>query len=564
MKFQDYPYKRPSFVDVKLEMESLIAKFETAESAEEQLKVIDEINAIRNTISTMQNLCYVRYTINTKDPFYEKEQEYWDEYEPQYATLTSAFYQAIMTSPYIEEIKQNTPETFIKCIEFDLRSFDEIIVEDLQTENKLVSQYNKLIAAAQIPFDGKTVTLAQLTPYLYSKNRSQRQEALQTKSKFFEDNLEELDSIFDQLVKVRTEMAKKLGFKSFTELGYLRMNRYDYDETMVQKFRQQVLDYIVPLNNKLYQKQATRLGLDSLASYDEQYVFQSGNATPVGDSDFIVKQARKMYHELSEETKEFIDLMLDNELVDLESKKGKAAGGYCTDFINYKVPFIFSNFNGTKGDVTVLTHEAGHAFQFYNSFHITYPESLNPTYESCEIHSMSMEFFTWPYMEYFFEDQADKFRYAHLEDALKFIPYGVLVDHYQHEVYANPNATPQERRQMWRNLEKQYLPHKNYGDNPFLENGGWWYQQLHIFRYPFYYIDYTLAQICALQFWKRIQDNDPTAWSDYVHLCKLGGQKTFTGLVKEANLISPFDPNCVPSIIGTVDKWLSSIDDTKF
>lgn len=564
MKFNEIPYTRPSFEKVKEEMEELIAEFNLADSADSQLEIIAKINKIRNNLTTMNNLSHVRFTINMADEFYSAENDYWDEYNPQFDLLVTAYYQAVMQSVYLKEIKARTPETFVKKIEHALKSFDETVLEEAQLENKLVSQYNKLIASARIDFDGKVLTLAQLTPYLYSQDRKQRQKALRTKSKFFADNLEELDRVFTELVKVRTQMAHKLGYKDFTELGYLRMDRYDYDKEMVQIFRKQVLDCIVPLNNKLYARQTKRLKLDKLASYDEKYTFSSGNATPIGDASFIVEQGRKMYHELAAETGAFIDMMLDNGLVDLLSKPNKAAGGYCTDFADYKVPFIFSNFNGTKDDINVLTHEAGHAFQFYNSFHIEYPESIFPTYESCEIHSMSMEFFTWPYMDYFFGAAGDKYRYEHLEDSIKFIPYGVLVDHFQHLVYEDPEATAEERRKMWRDLEKQYLPHKDYSDNEFLEGGGWWYQQLHIYNYPFYYIDYTLAQVCALQFWKRLQDKDSQAWSDYVHLCRLGGTRTFTGLVDEANLISPFDSNCVPGIIGDVEKWLLAVDDTKF
>ncbi len=181
--------------------------------------------------------------------------------------------------------------------------------------------------------------------------------------------------------------------------------------------------------------------------------------------------------------------------------------------------------------------------------------------ESAEIHSMSMEFFTWPWMESFFKEQAQKYRYSHLAGALKFIPYGVLVDHFQHIVYNNPDKDAQFRKEQWRILEKQYLPHINYSDSSFLEKGTYWYQQGHIFQAPFYYIDYTLAQVIALQFFKRMQDQDPQAWKDYLHLCQLGGTKTFLQLVKEANLKSPFEDGVLKSVMKTVENWLDSIDD---
>jgi M3 family oligoendopeptidase len=250
--------------------------------------------------------------------------------------------------------------------------------------------------------------------------------------------------------------------------------------------------------------------------------------------------------------------------MDLIAKPGKESGGYMTYIADFQSPFIFANFNGTSGDVDVLTHEAGHAFQGYLSRHIQIPEVMMPTHESCEIHSMSMEFITWPYMEKFFGEKADKYRFTHLSDALEFLPYGALVDHYQHEVYENPDMTPEERKAVWRKLDKMYRPHLDFDGNDFMEKGVWWYRQGHIFQSPLYYIDYTLAQACAFQFWKRVHvDKDPKAWDDYLAICKVGGTQSFLDIVKTAGLVSPFEEGCLKNIIGDIDKWLESIDDTK-
>ena len=284
---------------------------------------------------------------------------------------------------------------------------------------------------------------------------------------------------------------------------------------------------------------------------------------PHGEPEWILEQGVRMYDELSPETKEFFDMMVEKDLLDLVNKDGKQGGGYCTYINDYKVPFIFSNFNGTSGDIDVLTHEVGHAFQVYKSRHIEIPELAFPTYESCEIHSMSMEFFCWPWMDLFFKEDVDKYKYSHLAGAITFIPYGVLVDEYQHFVYDNPTATKEERKAEWRRLEKQYLPHKDYEGCDFLERGGWWHQQGHVFGNPFYYIDYTLAQICALQFWKRMNNNDEKAWTDYLALCDVGGSKSFVELVKVGNLKSPFEDGCVGSVIADIKAWLDIPRDLK-
>lgn len=165
-------------------------------------------------------------------------------------------------------------------------------------------------------------------------------------------------------------------------------------------------------------------------------------------------------------------------------------------------------------------------------------------------------------MELFFEHEVDKYRFEHLASGLIFIPYGVSVDEFQHFVYANPEATPAERKQVWREIERKYLPHRNYENNSYLEQGGFWHKQGHIFGSPFYYIDYTLAQICAFQFWKRSREDYAAAWADYLNLCRQGGSKSFTELVAIAGLISPFEEGCVTSVIGTIEEWLDSVDDT--
>ncbi|MGB7595809.1 MAG: M3 family oligoendopeptidase [Erysipelotrichaceae bacterium] len=563
MKFNEYVYQRPDFDTVSANMKSLIKELEIAVDARRQVELIREINVIRNHITTMGTLSSIRHSIDTTDAFYEAENDYWDNQRPFYEELNVSLYKTLISSPFLSELKQSLPEPFFKIADFALKSFDPSVIEEMQEENRLASQYGKLLASAQIEFDGKVYTLSQLTPLTLHVDRDTRKRAIDAKTGFLQAHEAEIDDIYDKLVKLRTLIAKKLGYPSYTELGYIRMLRLDYDASMVANYRKQILTEIVPVASKLYARQAKRLGLDKLSYFDTKFEFFDGNATPIGTSDQIVQAGVEMYHELSPETGEFIDFMTSRELLDLVAKKGKEGGGYCTFIPEYQSPFIFSNFNGTAGDVDVLTHEAGHAFQSFQSRWIDIPECAWPTLESCEIHSMSMEFLAWPWMEKFFGDGAQKYRFSHLGDAIKFLPYGVLVDHFQHEVYAHPEMTPQERKETWRRLEKMYLPHQDYTGNAFLDNGAYWIQQGHIFSSPFYYIDYTLAQICALQFWKRTQVDDPETWNDYLHLCKLGGTKSFVGLVKEAHLISPFEDGCVKSVVKEIDAWLESVDDTK-
>ncbi len=563
MKFSEYKYIRPDFQSNKNEFENLLNQINDNSSFETELEIIKKINKIRNNIDTMANIAHIRHTINTEDKFYDDEKNYWDEISPLYQELDTNFYKAILNSKNLEKLKRELGEQFFKLMEYSLKSFSPEIIGDLQDENKEVSKYVKLLASARILFDGEERNLSGMTPFITSKDRMTRKRAQEAKYSFFMQNEESFDTIYDNLVKVRDRIAKKLGFNNFVELGYIRMNRIDYNSKMVSIFRKQVVDHLVPLATSLYNKQKERLQLENLEYFDEKFEFLTGNPIPKGNPEWIIEQGKKMYHEMSKETGEFIDYMINNDLMDLTTKKGKAGGGYCTFIADYKSPFIFSNFNGTSGDVDVLTHEAGHAFQVFRSKWIEIPELLWPTHESAEIHSMSMEFFAWNWMENFFKEDTEKYFFSHLGGAIKFIPYGVLVDHFQHYVYENPNATPKERKEMWRSLEKVYKPHSDYSENPFLENGGWWFQQAHIFEVPFYYIDYTLAQICALQFWKKMKENRDEAWKDYVNLCNIGGTKPFLGLLEHANLNSPFENGCIKNVVSPIIEFLEKIDDKK-
>ena len=561
MKFHDFKYERPDYEKIKIEFKYLVEAIKNSHDYNELKANINKINKLRNHIESMATLVSIRYSINTQDEFYEKEKEYWDENGPHYEELNSLFYKAIVDSKFKEELTNDLGKQFMSIADYSIQSFSKDIISELQEENKLTSEYTKLLASAKIPFDGEERNLSGLGPYMTSQFRDEREKASKAYYGFFKENEEKFDELFDKLVKVRHKMAKKLGFENFVELGYIRMLRTDYNAEMVEKFRNQVSEYIVPAASRLFKRQQERLGLEELRYYDENFEFNSGNATPKGDSKFIMNNGVLMYSELSKETKEFFDFMIEHELMDLETKKGKGAGGYCTYIPDYKSPFIFSNFNSTADDIDVLTHEAGHAFQVYMSRWIEIPDINFPTYESCEIHSMSMEFITWPWMELFFKEDTDKYKFTHLGSAIKFIPYGVLVDEFQHIIYENPNMTKEERKLVWRDLENKYQPHKNYKGNDLLERGGWWFKQGHIFKNPFYYIDYTLAQICALQFWKKMREDRKSGWQDYLNICKIGGTKSFLDIVKEANLISPFEEGCVSSVIGTINEYLESIDD---
>ena len=563
MNFNDYKYERIDIDAVKKQFEELIGSFSKADSAEKQCEIMDKVINLRNHIDTMITLVSIRHSINTADDFYDKENDYCDEISPLLYGFTTDFYEALVTSKFRKELEDKYGKFLFDQAECSLKTFNEEVIPQLQEENKLSSKYDKLIASAKIPFDGEERTLSQMAPYTQSKDRNVRKDAAKKVAEFFSAHKNDFDEIYDKLVKVRTEIAHKLGFKNYVELAYARLRRLDYNAQDVAGYRKQVLENIVPLHSELRERQAKRLGIDKLKFYDEPIKFNSGNADPHGDPEWILNHGKTMYRELSKETDEFFTFMTENNLLDLLSKKGKNSGGYCTYIPDYKSPFIFANFNGTAHDVDVLTHEAGHAFQVYESRGYEVPEYLWPSYEACEIHSMSMEFLTWPWMGLYFENDEDKYKFIHLSEALLFIPYGVTVDEFQHWVYENPEATPEERRNKWLETEKKYLPTRDYGEIDELKEGIFWFRQGHIFGTPFYYIDYTLAQVCAFQFWIKSRENREKAWEEYLNLCRLGGSKSFFKLMKAANLKNPFNEGTIASVIPKIREFLDSIDDMK-
>ena len=563
MNFNDYKYEHIEVEKIKDEFSENIKNFENSKNVEEQCEYFDKIIKLRNYVDTMQTLVSIRHSIDTTDKFYDKENEYMDEISPILFGFTNDFYKVLVNSKFKKELIQKYGKFLFDLAENTLKTFSSEVIPDFQEENRLTSKYEKLIASAKIEFDGKELNLSQMVPYTQSKDRNVRIEAAKKVVNFFSENKEEFDNIYDSLVKVRDKMAKKLGYKNYVEFGYKRLSRLEYDAKMVAGYRKQVLENIVPIHTELRKRQEKRLGVGKLRFYDEAIKFNSGNADPHGSPEWILNNGKTMYKELSKETDEFFTFMTKNNLLDLLSKKGKMSGGYCTYIPDYKSPFIFANFNATSHDVDVLTHEAGHAFQVYQSRGYEVPEYLWPTYEACEIHSMSMEFLTWPWMNLFFEEDTEKYKFIHLSEALLFIPYGVTVDEFQHWVYENPEVSPQERREKWLKIEKKYLPTRDYGEVEELKDGIFWFRQGHIFSSPFYYIDYTLAQVCAFQFWIKANENREKAWSEYLNLCKLGGSKPFFELMKSANLKNPFEKGVLAEVVPKIKEYLDSVDDMK-
>lgn len=554
MKFSEMPYKRIDMDEVKKTYRDIIDRTKAAGSGEEQFEIHREYYKFMDDIRTSMELAMIRHDIDTTDEFYEKESDFYDEVTPIINQYENEYGQVLYDSPFREYLESKIGKVTFKNIEIANKAFDEKIIPLMQEENALSSRYSKLIATAKIPFEGEIYNLSLMKKFQTSPDREVRRKAWKAVSDYFLSVTDEIDEIYDKMVKNRTEQARQLGYENYVELGYYRMNRNCYDKKMVENFRRQVKEYFVPFANKLHEQRRARIGVDKLSYIDTDVYFTNGNPAPTGTPEEILAAGQKMYGELSPQTKEFFDFMMENELFDVLGRKTKRQGGYMTYIPNFKSPFIFANFNGTSGDVDVITHECGHAFQGYIVRDEEIREFADITMETAEIHSMSMEYFTYNWMDLFFGDRKEDYLKMHLEDSSAFVPYGCMVDEFQHIVYENPDMTPAERKAAWAGLEKVYRPHMDYEEDPFFEKGGFWQRQPHIFGSPFYYIDYCLASVCAMQFKVMMDEDFGKAWENYYKLCKLSARDFFTNVITEAGLKSPFEDGCIKNLVDKFEK----------
>ncbi len=549
MKFSEIPYNRPDFEKLFSDMDSAVSDCENASSAKGQIAALDRALSIMDIFNTEYALVRIRYLLNTKDEFYHGEQKLFSTHSP---TLTLKFNKIrsnIIKSPFKAEIERTIGSVAMKNYTLFNSTISSDIVEDMREESALVAEYVGVISKLTVDFDGKTLPLSMLAPYKESPDRDQRKRAFEAEGKVYASVKAKLDEIFDKLVKNRTSQAKKLGFENYVELGYARMGRNCYTSKDVNIFKNQVAESIVPLVDKIIENRKNRLELGDIFFHDLLLPFKDGAPKPQVSADEIIENGRKLYHEMSPMTADFIDLMIDNELIDWAASIGKSPGGFCSYIKKYNYPFIFANFNGTSTDLYVLTHEAGHALSRYITGLKNEVVYASTSMDISETHSMAMEFLTSPWYELFFKEKADKYRQSHGENALIFIPYACQVDQFQEEIYLNPDLTPKERDEKWLEIEQKFRPYVSYDGIPFYGEGAGWQKQTHIYKTPFYYIDYALAQIMAIQFFSIFLHDQDKAFELYFKLISYGSKKTFTELIEALNMSSPLQENTVRQVV---------------
>ena len=560
MKFSEMTYTRPDIDALLARCKQLAAKAADAPDGDALIQVYYEQSRAFADYTTASQLANIHYTCDTRDAYWKAEQDFFDANGPAVTNASVEISRAFLANPYVEALTEHFGTTCVAGMKNAVLGMDDRTVELQQEFNALVSQYQQIYGGALVELDGKQLTIPQLGPYKEDLNPAVRRAAYEAEAGYFDAHRDELDALYTKIVKNLNQQAQVLGYKDYSELSYVRMNRIGYGQAEIQAFRDQVARDVVPELQKVMAMRAKRTGITHPTFTDLPIIFKDGNPKPIPGYQARMDAARTMYHELSPETAEFIDFMQDNELFDVESRPGKMSGGYMTSLPSYKAPFIFANWNNTSGDVDVLTHECGHAFEGYVAERDpAIPADLEcPGMESAEIHSMAMEFLTAPWHHLLFGRDTDKYALLHAEDSFVFLAYGCEVDEFQHIMYQNPDLTPDERNAEWLKLEKKYRPWIDFDNLPFYGRGAGWQRQLHIYECPFYYIDYCLSTMAALQFFLLSLTDHKDAWERYLRLVRRAGTASYTELLETAGLKVPFEEGSIKGIAQQMTDWLEN------
>ena len=560
MKFNEMTYTRPDIGALLARCKELAAKAAAAPDGDALVRLYYEQSEAFAEYNTAANLANIHYTCDTRDEYWKAEQDFFDANGPAVTNASVEISRSFLANPHVDALTEKFGTTCVAGMKNAVLSMDDRTVELQQQFNALVSRYQQIYGGALVELDGKQLTIPQLGPYKEDLDPAVRRAAYEAEAGYFDAHRAELDELYGEIVKNLNAQARVMGYHDYSELSYVRMNRIGYGPEEIRKFRDQVANDVVPQLQKVMALRAKRTGIARPTFTDLPIMFKDGNPKPIPGYKARMDAARTMYHELSPETAEFIDFMQDNELFDVESRPGKMSGGYMTSLPSYKAPFIFANWNDTSGDVDVLTHECGHAFEGYVAERDpAIPADLEcPGMESAEIHSMAMEFLTAPWHHLLFGRDTDKYALLHAEDSFVFLAYGCEVDEFQHIMYQNPDLTPDERNAEWLKLEKKYRPWIDFAGLPFYGRGAGWQRQLHIYECPFYYIDYCLSTMAALQFFLLSLTDHKDAWQRYLRLVRRAGMASYTELLETAGLKVPFEEGSIKGIAQQMTDWLEN------
>jgi len=557
IKFLEFPYERLDFENISIRMTTHTEKIKGAKTVGEAYLQIIETDHLEKVFVSYATLSEAGNTNNSYDEFYLGEEKFFNEAKPKFELLIQNRNKAILESCFRSELKKLIGDEFFDSADMQKRTVSEDVLELMNAENELSQEYSTIMSRLTIDVDGETLTMPQISKLGQSADRKVRQKYAVLGEKAMLKVAGDLDRIFDELMKIRTEIAYKTGFDSYTDYCLCKHGRTSYGREELKAFVTNVEKYIVPVVSEMIDAQSKRLGHE-VKNYDESTLFP-GRKVKIEKE--LLPAFKKIFGKLSPETKVFFDELCEREFYDLELREGKTMGAYSNYMPLCNMPYIFETYNATEGAVETFAHECGHGLNSYMHRGEPVTGVSAQSADICETHSMSMEFFVWQDIDEIIpKKDIAAYKYRQLKDSLAFIPYGTAVDLFQTTVYDNPEMTPDERLKLWKDLEKKFVPWRKYEEGLFYDQGRAWQRQIHVMKWPFYYIDYVLAQVCALQFWALDTENHTKAWNAYMSLIKDSGRYSFTEIIKRAGLSTPFEDKVLAKIVDTTLSFIEKLE----
>ncbi len=499
------------------------------------------------------SLAYIDMTVDTGNPEYEtRYMQIVDELVPVKEQRDFALKRKLLASPAVDELGDEY-KVYLRNIRSEVGLFRDENVPLMQEALKLEQEFNKIVGAQEAEFRDQKYTLPQLLPFLEEQDRDTRKEAWLARWNAKLADADALDDLYDRMYEVRQTMAHNAGYANFRDYKFEEMKRFDYTSQECLEFHEAIAKNITPVVARDWEERKAQLGADELKPWDLDV--DAEGAPPIKPFETVERLEEGCYtivSKIDEQLAGYFREMIDERLLDLANRPGKAPGGYMDTLPDTQVPFIFMNAVGSKDDVNTLLHEGGHSFHYYLARKLPLYSYHGTTHEFSEVASMSMELLSRPYMsEFYSEEELGRLLKDQLRDTLKFFPFMAMIDSFQHWVYTADDHSAAARRKKWTELEKRFRPGIDWTGLEQYREIGWQYP--HVFDVPFYYVEYGIAQLAALRIWLNSLQDERGAIEAYKRALSLGGSRPLPELFDAAGARFGLDDMAVSEIVqGTL------------
>lgn len=551
--FNRIKYERIDFDDTKLLIKKLISDLKAAKTFKSYISIVDKITSIQSHIEEMADYADIRNMRDLTDEYYKDEIEYWNSMKPNFDLLFLPFYEEINNSRFKELLLKRMPNNLFKIIEYQIRITSDKNIELLKRENELKNQYRNL-NNSKIHYDGEDKNINYITGLFSNKDRTIRKKAHDAINDFYYHHRDEYTDILFELINVRNEIAKNLGFNNYVQYSLYKHKRIGYDYIDIEKFRNNIVHYIIPLCEKLNNWQKHELGLEELKYYDTTFFNEMPKLKVYGEN--LLNKLRKSFIEVDNDLSNLYNDMLDNNYIDFIKKDNKVNFSITNYLTERGIPVITGNYKNSYLDVQTTTHEMGHSFQKYcvsikDKEYIVSPLLKYPNMEIAEMFSFGMELIMMSHVNDLFEDGDDKkYRFMKIYNLVVNLPYICMVDEFQQLIYSSYNLKKDDIKKIWRKLVTKYHLEKNNNGHMNLDDGGYFYRQSHIYLDPFYYIDYALSYVGAFAIWNSCHNNITI----FKEIGGVASYFSFEYLIDKYHMPNPFDKDTVKNIAVILEK----------